>query len=59
VVGVTASDIFEESIAIEIPGFGARAGFDVVCEARGGGQGAATEGADHVGALVDFGSKML
>ena len=58
-VGVTASDVFEEIIAIEVPGIAARAGFDVMCEACGGGQGAATEGADHVGALVDFGSKML
>ena len=58
-VGVTASDVVEDSIAIEAPGFGARAGFDVVCEACGGGEGAATEGTDHVGTLVGFGSKVL
>lgn len=59
VVGVTVSDVVEESIAIEVTGVGARAGFDVVSEARGGGEGAATEETDHVGALVGSGSKVL
>jgi hypothetical protein len=57
--GVAQLDLLVDEFAVEVAGFGAGGGFEVVGDAAGGGEGGVAKGAGDLGAAVGAGVQML